>query len=337
MRSRSIRFLGALAAGTLGLASLQDAHAIITRHDVDDAEYVVEDSSYPALVDLFGPGDCIATVIHESTLLTVAHCAMDLRDSQTLTVNGISHAIAEVVLHPQWDGWLYDIALIRLVEPVEGVVPYPLYRGSNELGRKVTIVGRGVHATGLEGEPGATLDRKLRRATNLVSDVNGHWIEVTFEEPGEDDITDLEGVGAGGDSGGPAFIETDEGFYIAGLNSWGDADRGVRVGQYGAWDYSTRVSRHLEWLDSEVDTSVVRDTGDTGDPPDTGSANDTGGIGDTGGIDVPADSGDDLKGQGQAPDEGCGCTNTGQAGGWIGIWGLLVLWRRSTRLSHPWV
>ena len=60
-------------------------------------------------------------------------------------------------------------------------------------------------------------------------------------------------MGAAGDSGCPAFIEIDGVSYIAGLNSWGDGPRGVRVGQYGAFDYQTRVSQYLEWLDTIVD------------------------------------------------------------------------------------
>ena len=36
-------------------------------------------------------------------------------------------------------------------------------------------------------------------------------------------------------------------------NSWGDGPRGVRVGQYGAFDYQTRVTQYLEWMDSMVD------------------------------------------------------------------------------------
>ena len=40
--------------------------------------------------------------------------------------------------------------------------------------------------------------------------------------------------------------------YVAGLNSWGDADRGIGVGQYGARDYQTRVSRFAGWLDEVI-------------------------------------------------------------------------------------
>jgi len=232
-----------------------DAHAVIIRHDLSDSDYIVADADYPALVNLFEPSDCIGTLVHESYLLTVAHCAADLRNGQSLNVNGVSHAIAEVIIHPKWRKRRdeYDIALVRFKKPVSGVTPLPIYRGTDELGSVVTLVGRGDHATGLVGERRAKNDGKLRRATNIVSGVDDHFIEIYFEKPGEDGITDLEGVGAAGDSGCPVFIDVDGVLYIAGLNSWGDGGKGIKVGQYGSRDYQTRVSQYLEWLDSEVD------------------------------------------------------------------------------------
>lgn len=108
-----------------------DAYAIITRHDLSDSDYVVADADYPALVDLFEPNDCIGTLVHESYLLTVAHCAVDLRKGQSLKVNGVSHPIAEVILHPKWRKRRdeFDIALVRFKKPVNGVAPLPIYRG----------------------------------------------------------------------------------------------------------------------------------------------------------------------------------------------------------------
>jgi hypothetical protein len=206
-------------------------------------------------VDLIERGDCTATLVHESYLLTVAHCAAEVNAGKVLQVNGVAYTVAEVILHPQWNRRRdeYDIALVRLSEPVQGVTPLPIYRGPEETGSVITLVGRGDSGTGVRGERGASNDGKLRKCTNIVSQVNDHFIEIFFERPGEKGVTALEGVGAAGDSGGPAFIEVDGVSYIAGLNSWGDGPRGVRVGQYGAYDYQTRVTQYLEWLDSVVD------------------------------------------------------------------------------------
>jgi MYXO-CTERM domain-containing protein len=350
------RIAAALALATFGAAASRDATAILMRHDVPDSAYIVADADYPALVDLLAPGDCLGTLVHASYLLTVAHCVEEMGTSRALIVNGVSHDVAEIILHPEWDGWRFDIAFVRFVEPVEGVTPFPIYRDTDELGQVLTLVGRGLHGTGVEGERGATDDAILRRATNIVSDTNPQWIEVLFEAPGEDGITDLEGVGAGGDSGGPAFIETEHGLFIAGLNSWAEGGPGVRIGQYGSWDYSTRVSQFVHWIDSVLPSSEGGDTGtdtdtgdpdtddppdsgdpDTSDPPDTGDSHgtddedgtetvdtDTG----TAAGDVAADAtSDDPKGAGQ-----CGCASAGPAGGWLAMVAMLGLMRR--RVAH---
>jgi hypothetical protein len=242
-----------LGVAGFGLLAGPDSSAIIIRHDVPDAEYVVADAEYPALVDLIRRGDCIGTLIHESFLLSVAHCAVDLSRGDSLEVGGAARVVAGVYLHPQWeDRDKYDIALVHLGEPVTDVDPVPIYRGSDELGAVVTLVGRGVTATGLDGEAGGHTDGKLRRAKNVVSAVNDQFLEVAFERPGEDGVTELEGVGAAGDSGCPAFLDVDGTRYVAGLNSWGDGGHGVGIGQYGALDYQTRVSRYAGWLDEVI-------------------------------------------------------------------------------------
>ena len=243
-----------LVAGLIAFV-LTTVSGIIIRDDLDDANYVVNDSDYPALVDLIERGDCIGTLVHESYLLTVAHCAADLDPGDSLSVNGTEYSVAEIIPHPQWNKRRdeYDIALVRFSQPVRGVTPLPIYRGGDETGSLITLVGRGVTSAGLTGERGGRDDGILRKCTNVVTSVDDHFIEIRFERPGEDSITTLEGVGAAGDSGCPAFIEIDGVSYIAGLNSWGDGPRGVRVGQYGAFDYQTRVTQYLGWLDSIVD------------------------------------------------------------------------------------
>jgi hypothetical protein len=177
------------------------------------------------------------------------------------------------VLHPSWqDADAYDIALVRLADAVTEIDPFPLYRGAEELGAVVTLVGRGVTATGLDGERGGDTDGKLRRATNVVTAVDDHFLEVVFERVDEEGVTPLEGVGAAGDSGCPVFIDVDGARSIAGLNSWGDGGDGIRVGQYGARDYQTRVSRYLEWIDEVMPPAPEEDADARGGCSTTGRA-----------------------------------------------------------------
>jgi len=230
------------------------AHAIVRRDDVPDADFVVADADYPAVVTLFPPDDCGGTLIHAAHLLTVAHCAVDLIPGDSVEIGATQCTVAEVTLHPQWqDDDHYDIAVVRFADRVEDVDPVPIYRGVDELGALVSLVGRGVTATGLEGESGGRSDGQLRRATNVVSHVDEFLLEVVFERPDEEQITGLEGVGASGDSGGPVFLEVDGTLYLAGLNAFGDSPEGIGIAQYGSLDYQTRVSSYADWIDDALE------------------------------------------------------------------------------------
>lgn len=326
----SIPVLFAALVGSQTVA-VSEAGAIIIRHDVPDSEYVVPDGDYPAVVTLFPPDDCMGSLIHESYLLTVAHCAVDLGAGDSLDVSGASHVIAEVTLHPEWtDGDTFDIAVVRFEEPVVGVDPIPIYRGSDELGAIVTLVGRGVTETGLVGESGASSDGLLRRATNLVTDADDHVLEFFFDSPDDDDVTDLEGVGASGDSGGPVFIEVDGTRYIAGLNSYGDGDGGIGVGEYGAWDYQARVSRYADWVDSVLDEGGSSSTG--GDETSSGADGSSSGTRDptTTGLGATSATGDtESPAPAEDGDDGCGCAYTrGSPPWWLA---LVVLGARRRR------
>jgi hypothetical protein len=230
---------------------IDPAHAIYTRHDREQSDYVVSNSKYPALVDLLGKGDCIGSFVHASYVLTVAHCAQELKAGMSLTINGNSHTIKTPIFHPKWnpDNDEYDIALVPLDKPVKNLPPLPIYRKKEELNAVITIVGRGDHATGLRGEIIAKIDGKLRRATNKISAVNEHFLEITFERAGEKNVTPLEGVGGDGDSGAPGFIDINGIPHIAGLNAWAKGHKGIKIGQYGTKDYQTRVSSYLKFLD----------------------------------------------------------------------------------------
>mgnify|MGYP006172647897 CR=1 FL=1 len=313
--------------GALSLGVSTDAWGIIMRDDVSEEKYVVEDADYPALVDLFRPGDCIGTLIHPEYLLTVAHCAEDMNLNRPLKVNGVEHDIAEIILHPDWGGWNDDVALIRFEEAVEGVEVYRLYQDADEEGQTLTLVGRGLHGTGIEGESGATQDEILRRAHNVVSMVSNQWIEVRFESPDEAEILPLEGVGAAGDSGSPAFIEKDGEMLIAGLNSWGDGGRGIGISEYGSFDYSTRVSRQLDFIGKYVDIATTTTTTDTTKTTET----DTTETGTTATTTTETAPGPKDVHDGEEESSGCGCSNTQGAGYWLALLPMMLVARR--RLS----
>lgn len=354
MWSRCYPVLGPVIVPVLGTIALlltsSKAEAIVIRHDVDDSEYVVDDADYPALTDLISPGDCIGTLVEASHVLTVAHCAVDLGAGDSLAFAGVDYEVADVFLHPQWDDEdAFDIAVVRLSSEVADVEPIPIYRGSDENGATLTLVGRGVTATGLVGEAGGRTDGLLRRATNVVISVDPHFLEVVFEHPDDAGVLPLEGVGAAGDSGCPAFLDVDGVRYVAGLNSWGDGDAGVGVAEYAAFDYQTRVSRYLEWIDDQVvpvDADSSSSSSSSGDGSSTttvgqddstsSGSNTTSGSAESGGQPGGSTSSGDTDTSPSADEDGgggCGsCQTDPQRTGWLWLFVALLGARR--RSSH---
>jgi Trypsin len=224
------------------------AHAIMRRHDVPDSEYVVDAEDFPAVVDLLEPGDCLATLVAPSFVVTAAHCAEDVVRPHRIHVDGEPREVLGVICAEGYDGDIDDVALVHIDPPVTGVAPIAIYRQDDELGQLVTFIGRGDSGTGLEGQRAARRDLETRRATNVVSGVSSHWIEFVFESPADPAVTDLEGISGDGDSGGPALVESPDGPLLVGISSWQDGPE-RKIGRYGAREFYTRVSRHTAFID----------------------------------------------------------------------------------------
>ena len=67
----------------------------------------------------------------------------------------------------------------------------------------------------------------------------------------------LEGSLGLGDSGGPALIETKEGYHLVGVaigEAVGDEYSEETQGKYGAIAVYERISLHIDWIDSVFDS-----------------------------------------------------------------------------------
>ena len=221
---------------------------IVTRHDTDPEAHRALAARFPSLVHLNLP-DGEAVLIAPSWVLTAAHVGVEVQPGHALTIAGRDVDAARIFVHPEWDGGPHDLALIRLVEPVAHVEPIRPYRARDEAGQVIYVVGAGVGGTGLSGPDGVSGD--LRAATNRVDEASENWLKFRFDDPREDDslATELEGISGPGDSGGPAYIEREGTWYVAGVSSGQStgATGGVE-GVYGVTEFYTRLSSYQDWM-----------------------------------------------------------------------------------------
>lgn len=257
------------------LAASSTASGIVIRNDVDDSEYRVPTSDFPALVDM--PGEGHGVLIAPQWVITAAHVLPWHSENMQVAVDGTPRAVERVVVHPGYkappQGLIDqamatgeavlilvllassdDIALVKLTQPVTDIVPVAIYKGNDEANRIVKIVGKGATGTGANGhDPRGPNRTELRRAFNRITSAHGRWFCHVFDEPSS--ALPLEGVGGNGDSGGPALIQVDDRWLLAGVSAWkllpGDV-RTARPGRYGQTSCNVRLSHYVEWIESVI-------------------------------------------------------------------------------------
>ena len=263
---------------------------MIIRHDIDPTLYLVAPEDFPAVFavdsfeqevqiaydqidellkpsllpsvqpepEVFTRYDGMGMLIAPEWILSAGHVATELSVENDIEIAGEPHAVKKIFLHPGFRNYgeagemaENDIALIHLKTSVEQVSPLPLYTSRDELGKTVTFVGRGDFGNGLIGPD--SVDGKMRIATNRIEKTDDQWLLFEFDAP--PNCTEIEGISGPGDSGGPALIMTDAGWAIAGISSGNDdTEQKLGEGHYGTWEYYTRVSFQLDWIQSVLQT-----------------------------------------------------------------------------------
>lgn len=261
------------------------AAAVVIRHDVDDSEYRVPASEFPAVVDL--PGEGHGVLIAPQWVITAAHAVT--WQPQEVFLNGISRNVERLVIHSGYkkppqelinqalttgDATLLvvllassdDVALLELTRPVTDVAPAVIHKDSDELGQIIKIVGKGATGTGATGhDPEGPNRTELRRAFNQITSAHDRWFCYVFDAPPS--ALSLEGVTGNGDSGGPALIQSEDQWLLAGLASWDARYERARVvqgdftafrpGLYGQISCNVRLSHYAEWIESVISDSTA--------------------------------------------------------------------------------
>jgi hypothetical protein len=236
-------FLLYIVLPVLFLAQSTTVSAIVMRHDVDRELYLLDTYNYQSAIyaDV-----CSVTLITPRWALTAGHCVdpklgLSAAIFGKLTILDQRITIKAIYSHPAYSTGIHDIALVELLEPIYTIEPTPPYEGSDELGETLKLAGYGGLGNAVDG-----LDRYdgrslLHGADNVTSVANDYHLGFKFDNPADGTSLPLEGVGGPGDSGGPAYIETSAGRFVAGVSSFGDQ-------YYGGSDYYTRVSQELNWI-----------------------------------------------------------------------------------------
>lgn len=235
-----------------------------------------------------GSGSWIGNYKGHGYVLTAGHMftkESNASDYSYVAIDGTEYQGEEVFLHPFWNDNLedrsgYDFAIVRLSEEVEDVGPQPyLYNGSNEQGKTLTFIGYGYRGAAKKGEDDS-IDTKDEPAAaeGLVEEVNtavdpvpkkgdaGNYLAIwlpkedgSISNPINDKgitkpISPLAGILGSGDSGGPAWIQTDNGWAIAAINSNGNENAA-----YGNSSWFPRISHVEKWIKSIVPTAEFID------------------------------------------------------------------------------
>ena len=266
---------------------ISNANAIVFRHDIPAENFIAKESDFPAIFAVYDDGkikDCVATLVAPTWALTAAHCTAYLDKEQLankphlVKISGSNNEVVNLFYPEQFGGYKmvrddegkviditvpkglnyqYDIALLKLSNPVKNVTPITIYAGKEEKGKDVLFLGWGDYSTGDVGvdNDNPKNDRKFRMAWNQVDSISETQLLFDFDDPtaANSDALPLEGVSGPGDSGGPALLKTDTGYQVQGISSAGAYSETLtpqpkNTGKYGWLEYYTRVSNVSKWL-----------------------------------------------------------------------------------------
>ena len=259
---------------TIMLILSSTANGITTRHDKAEKDFIKFGEKFPATCQVIGYGTGV--LIDSEWVLTAAH-TIDFIDmlapdpsKRFVTFDGKDYLIEAYYSFPEHVSIItqldpensakigfnnHDIALIKLVKPVDGINPICIYSGNSEKGSDFVLVGCGSFSQSSNNpisiEEADQLPRGLCRAgTNKFDDYGDkiNTLTFTFTSP-DNGALEMESCGFPGDSGGPMLILSEGEWQVAGILSLASGDL---FGAYGTKFYGTRVSLYKSWIDKII-------------------------------------------------------------------------------------
>lgn len=207
---------------------------------------------------------CSGTLITPNAVLTAAHCIPEnTQAAQTFEVGGATYGTSQVVVHPDYGSRDIDLAVMLLNQSVTNVEPSNIHRDTPEVGQSLTIVGFGATGTAQSGHDDSFGVKHVGQTP--IDEVTATEINWNYDDPSESNT-------APGDSGGPAFIQVDGQYVVAGVTSGGTLEN-AGLGDYS---FDIRVDAFADWIDGIVGgtndpvTDPPTDPGDDGQPTDPG-------------------------------------------------------------------
>lgn len=250
------------ARGSTGLDALEGPSIYDDSTYLENARYVINDTSriingvrtdeYPDCVAVGSEERfcCTGTLISPTAVLTAGHCVPECSDriflGTSTTDGGRTVHVSEVLVHPDYHSTFIndDLALLLLSEDVEDVPPRPIASSvAAEEAGFVRLVGFG--NTDIAGLTGYGERRRVDVPVASPSPSFGARPETEFVAGAP--FLDLDSCR--GDSGGPAYVEVDGVWLLAGATSRATSSSRRPCGDGGIY---TRVGSYVDWVEAMI-------------------------------------------------------------------------------------